>query len=58
MEDKIIGGIRRKNTGDSPEEIAGCLACPWPECVNCIDWKRRKAGMLRRIEAELAGATV
>ena len=58
MEDKIIGGIRRKNTGDSPEEIACCLSCPWPECVNCIESKRRNAILTRRIEAELAGATV
>ena len=58
MEDKIIGGIRRTNTGDSPEEIAGCLSCPWPECVNCIESKRRNAILMRRIEAELAGATV
>lgn len=58
MDEKIRTGIRRKNTDDSPEEIAGCLACARPECVNCIDGKRRKSGMLRRIEAELAGATV
>ena len=58
MGDKIIGGIRRKNTGDSPEEIAGCLSCLWPECVNCIESKRRNAILMRRIEAELAGATV
>lgn len=58
MDEKIRTGIRRKNTGDSPEEIAGCLSCRWPECVNCIESKRRNAILMRRIEAELAGATV
>ena len=58
MEEEIRTGRRRKNTDDSPEEIAGCLACPWPECVNCIESKRRNAILMRRIEAELAGATV
>lgn len=58
MEEEIRIGRRRKNTGDSPEEIAGCLSCPWPECVNCIESKRRNAILMRRIEAELAGATV
>ena len=58
MEEEIRIGRRRKNTDDSPEEIAGCLSCPWPECVNCIESKRRNAILTSRIEAELAGATV
>ena len=58
MDEEIRIGRRRKNTDDSPEEIAGCLSCPWPECVNCIESKRRNDDMLRRIEAELASAAV
>lgn len=35
-------------TGDSPEQIAMCMSCPYDECVDCIRnnpiyrWKAKK----------------
>lgn len=35
---------KKGSDGDSPERIAACLKCPYPECRNCFRPPRKRPG--------------